>query len=468
MSLPRIPLWAKLANFAVDLTKPWGTGTSPTKVAPPQGLIDQGDVPDTPYAAEYENWQKNTNAIAARYTMLLAVKPVRKGVFQPAMVFDSNATKANGLNTWNTLSSVTPSNSAFRMSVDLETTYNTQVDANFAGATSSAGTMCRSISADDDSPSQNIGIVYQPQSTHAISSFGGSFGNPIFDNVLLTLSGNLRWGIGQGVKQINGSFLIPTYDFSTSQGSFQLCSGASIGSNFAYSVGAAGNKSALCTAQFFKHSIIAGSVQPIYVVTQNQSATGNKCVVMSISNVSGTPAQTLLYEGAELFGAGLNLYGPPVWDEDTQQWIFAASQSNTFGGSGGFKIFGAPLNSPHTPTLIYDSATSGSVVENVSILRMASLGGGVIVAWAIKSSGDVVGIIASFDSGASWQDLNCDFYQTNGGNFWSVIGDTAFNSFCVNQSKRGHTTLGGITGGFAQTAEANVAVFQLLGTQFGT
>lgn len=449
MALPKIPRWATLVNFLADASLlPWKSGASPTKVQPPDGLIASGYEPEQPIAAEHENWYRNHVSGALQYAILLTLSTANRGVgtAHPAMVGMKDYFGQDNPKAWCGFS--TTANTAIRKTMDHSGTMRSNVNVNYAGAYSGTlGGVNRSIQPTDDvlTLSALRGIVYHAQGDVAYENMSYGFG--AMSATAYTLPATNRFTMGLGCKKFDGGELVPTYNTGTQVGGMARRDGGAW-TLVPYTVGSVGARNALCTASLFKRKIVGATLQPIFAITQNQFSSGSKCVVVHITNDNAL-TQTLLYEGAELYGVGYSIWCPPVFDDATGQWIIASTRMDPSSGLSnidtGFRIFKAGESTPHVASLVCDGQGSG-----MGIIRLAALGGGFLLAVALRHIGggaSICELILSPDSGKTWHTTGRSFGFADIGHSWTTaIGDTmSHNIYCINVTEDGQANVGGGT-----------------------
>lgn len=453
-AFPRIIQWARdLYLTAAGDGKPWSTGSSPTKVEPVDGLKAQGFRPGVTIDAENLNWLLANNEEAQRDNLVRSIfSAPRRATTHPAMVGSKTFFAGQGFEEasrwWNVFDNAV-ANTAQKRTTDLEGLLKT----NTAGGYSSAGLgglgagVNRSIQPSDDWSTigrWDRGVVYHAHGNVMYTTIG-SYTFAAFDSSVKNLTAGYAFGLGKGAKRFDGDEVIPAYATATQLGVFFTYDAGFTLKQYACSAGA---KSAMCTAHAFKRNKIANAApQTIYFATQNQAATGAKCVVIALTN-DATEVQTVLYEGAELYGAGYNMWCAPVFDDANNAWIIATSNAPAAGPSGSVvnnwntRIHRTGATSPQSPTLI-------ATLPNVQIIRLASLGGGNLVALCtriLNGGGMTIDVIASADGGETWRQTGRTFGIMGDGHTWTTaIGDTTLNLWWINQTEDYQTVISGPT-----------------------
>lgn len=455
-AFPRIIQWAKdLFYTAAADGQPWSTGTSPSKVEPLQGLVNQGFRPNVTINAEHLNYLLANIEDTQRQTLVRAIFSVpRRGQSHSAMVGYRSFFKGQGFEEtsrwWATFESYS-ANTASKKTPDMDSTIrrNTNAGYNPAYTPSYGGIVNRSIQPSDDYSSigrWNKGVVYHAHGTQIFTSVN-DVGFAAFDSTVKNLTDGYSFGLGKGVKRYDGREIIPIYENALSVGAFGIFGGSSftIGT---YSC-SAGGKSAMCTAHAFKRRLVPSAApQTIFFAAQNQNSVGSKCVVISLTN-DALATQTVLYEGAELYGVGFNMFCAPTYDEPNDAWLIATSNAPP-------NVLTVPNASTDWITRIYhanssapQSASIVSTLSNALIFCMESLGGGNVVALAariVNGGFPTIEVLFSADSGVTWDQTGRSFGVLSvGGHSWDkAIGDdTALKYWWINQTEDFQTVIAG-------------------------
>lgn len=454
MGMPTIKLWAKLANFLnTGDGKPWGNGFSATKVTPPQGLIDEGIRPEDPFRAEHENWYRNQVSKAVREIALqtVALSP-RLGDMHSAMCARYTYVGGTGINKdhmslWCGFQR-SVNNSAVRVTPDAFAVTDENTSVGYADAYDMVlGGVNRSVSytRDQSGGDSMDGIVYHAFGTRAFRSISHGFG-PLLDS--LTLNSNRRFGQGNACKVYTGYEIFPGFISTTNEGLYILRTGSTTWTSVSYTGLSTNSRQAMCTAHMAKAKKLGVTTPDVFAITQNQQAPGSKCCVVRIANAAGF-AQTVLHDGAELYGANSNLWCAPVHDEESNSWIIVstdmrdATPSNPKLDIRGFRVYRAGLTTPHQPTLVCDAS-----VQGVAPIRLASLGRGFLLMAGLRRQNGfaVIELFVSPDSGETWHALGKSIgaFPTDVPLWNTVIGDQiALNQLWINATEDYDVNVGG-------------------------
>lgn len=439
MGMPAIKIWAKLQYFLnTGDGKPWDSGFSPSKVQPPQGLIDEGIRPEDPFRAEHENWYRNHLAKALQDAAMQGVSTAQKrGNHHVAFASLNRQSEDDrgGNFEWCGFNTST-ANTAERLTKGDLDAIETVTSAGLSGAYNMVlGGVNRSVAGDSDY-FNSYGVVYHAHGQNLFRAFDTGFA-PFQTSVVLP--GALRYGFGNAVKTYdNDNDIFPVYDSGTLEGSISRRTGSATQTNTAYAGVSAGGRNALAAAHMVKRRKQGSIVQPIYAITQNQKSSGNKCVIVRINNSAGF-GQSLIYEGAELYGAGLEMYCAPVFCEAIGKWVIVTTNmpytvNPNDNRPQGFNVYHAADGALQSPTLV------AQTTKNVSIVRLGNMGNGFLIAIAAverRTAESSYEIMVSPDSGITWCSTGRSLgFATQPGGWQTNIGPNLpqHNQFWINQS----------------------------------